>query len=240
MCFYVAISKKTQSELKSKLPITNGYHKYNENRFAFNGFDFEYLPVITTNGLSAKRWGLVPHSTKNITAANRFRLFNLNSRCEKILEKTGEYGSIPYARCIIPCTGFFEWHHLKKTKYPHFVTMKNAGPLYLGAVCDTWYSAEGSTEESFSVITTPANSLMEFIHNSKKRMPLILTYENAQNWISPGLSINDIRLLMKPFDVDLMNATSVRKFSPSKIKEYSEEELIVPTIYPELNLSGLF
>ena len=42
----------------------------------------------------------------------------------------------------------------------------------------------GETVDTCALVTTKANGLMEQIHNSKKRMPTILTSELAGEWIS--------------------------------------------------------
>ncbi len=41
------------------------------------------------------------------------------------------------------------------------------------------------------MLTRPANTLMTHIHNSKKRMPVVLDNDNANNWLSGHLEIND-------------------------------------------------
>jgi putative SOS response-associated peptidase YedK len=48
--------------------------------------------------------------------------------------------------------------------------------------------------------------LMEFVHNTKKRMPLILSKEAERLWLKNNLSKTEIIDLMKPFDEKLMRA----------------------------------
>ena len=38
--------------------------------------------------------------------------------------------------------------------------------------------------KSFTIVTSEANELMSEIHNSKKRMPVILSRENENEWIN--------------------------------------------------------
>jgi putative SOS response-associated peptidase YedK len=42
------------------------------------------------------------------------------------------------------------------------------------------------------MITTAANELMSEIHNTKKRMPLMLNQSYIQDWLNPKYGINDI------------------------------------------------
>ena len=43
--------------------------------------------------------------------------------------------------------------------------------------------ATGEYVETFAIVTTQANALMQQIHNSKKRMPTILTDDLAWEWL---------------------------------------------------------
>jgi putative SOS response-associated peptidase YedK len=42
------------------------------------------------------------------------------------------------------------------------------------------------------MITTCANELMSEIHNTKKRMPLMLNQSYLQEWLNPKYKINEI------------------------------------------------
>jgi len=57
----------------------------------------------------------------------------------------------------------------------------------------------GEIVKSYTIVTTEANELMSEIHNSKKRMPVILSRENENEWIN-GQAVLDFA---HP-DVDLM------------------------------------
>lgn len=55
------------------------------------------------------------------------------------------------------------------------------------AFAGLWESSrrdDGEIVESFTIITMPANELMAEIHNSKKRMPLILAKDAYQIWLA--------------------------------------------------------
>ena len=43
--------------------------------------------------------------------------------------------------------------------------------------------ATGEHVETFAIVTTKANKLMEQVHNSKKRMPTILNQDMAYEWL---------------------------------------------------------
>lgn len=73
---------------------------------------------------------------------------------------------------------------------------------YLGCI----YNAD-----TFSIITTNANPLMERIHNTKKRMPLILSREDIQRWVNPTTQTQDVDRLMQSFDASHMDAYEISK-----------------------------
>jgi putative SOS response-associated peptidase YedK len=56
-------------------------------------------------------------------------------------------------------------------------------------------------------ITMPANALMENIHNSKQRMPAILSREAIDAWL--GASAEDARAALDPYPADTMVAHPV-------------------------------
>ncbi|MGM0932382.1 MAG: SOS response-associated peptidase family protein [Bacteroidota bacterium] len=57
---------------------------------------------------------------------------------------------------------------------------------------------------SYSILTTEANDLMSEIHNSKKRMPVVLKKEDRQTWLSG----QEISVFAFPHEVEL-NATAI-------------------------------
>ena len=62
--------------------------------------------------------------------------------------------------------------------------MKDREYFFIAGIWQPWKDTEtGEYIETFSIVTTAANKLMERIHNSKKRMPTILTEDLAWEWL---------------------------------------------------------
>jgi putative SOS response-associated peptidase YedK len=86
----------------------------------------------------------------------------------------------------------------------------------------------GETMDTFAIVTTKANSLMEQIHNKKKRMPTILNEAQASEWISPKLPETRImELASSQVNDELMTANTIdKKFrtsnEPNKAYSYIE------------------
>ena len=66
---------------------------------------------------------------------------------------------------------------------------------------------------TFSIITTTANSLTSYIHNTQERMPVIIPVGEEERWLSDSLSKDEINAFLKPYDAGKMDAyVIVRNF----------------------------
>ena len=112
----------------------------------------------------------------------------------------------------------------------------------MGAIYDTWINNQnGETINSFSIITTAANSLMETIHNTKKRMPLILNKNDVQIWLDPEMIKKEfINQFIKPYDESLMKAHTISRFAVNPNNNRNIPEITKEVYYPELSQQTLF
>lgn len=160
-------------------------------------------------------WGFLPGYIRNREQAQRFRtgykkengqwqepIITLNAMSEEMLLPKKIYREAALSRrCLILSSGFFEWRHVfpigKKTgkplktavKYPYHIGVKEHPYFFIAGVWQPWKDIEtGEYVETFSVVTTAANKLMQQIHNSKKRMPTILTEDLAWEWLFGNLT----------------------------------------------------
>ena len=145
------------------------------------------------------KWEFVPSWNKSAEALKESRKkFNtLNATSERLLESKMFRDAALKRRCIVLSSGFYEWRHLqpvgakKPIVYPYYITTNSElEPLFMmaGIYQPTVDFSTGEVIDSFSIVTTVANSLMEQIHNKKKRMPTILNHALAEEWIKPDLS----------------------------------------------------
>lgn len=119
----------------------------------------------------------------------------------------------------MPSTGFFEWRHYKPAgakkdiAYPYYISLKDQPVFYMAGIYQPWTDKEtGETMDTFSIVTTKANGLMEQIHNKKKRMPTILNEALAAEWLSPNLSeFKIMELATTACDGSLMSAYTIDK-----------------------------
>lgn len=84
--------------------------------------------------------------------------------------------------------GFYEWNWLDtkgRQKNKHYLNLPETGIISLGGIYSRWndpFTGEGLT--TFSIVTTQANELMTEIHNTKHRMPVVLTKAMEKEWLT--------------------------------------------------------
>ena len=138
---------------------------------------------------------------------------------------------------MLGVSGFFEWRDVNKKKYPYFIKTNNSELFSLGCIYETWVDKNtGELHNTFSIITTVANPLMEKIHNVKKRMPLIIAEEDERKWVDPSTGIDEIRSLIKPYNESEMTAYTISQAANSARANRNVPEILNAVNYPELAL----
>jgi putative SOS response-associated peptidase YedK len=129
------------------------------------------------------RWGLVPRWVKD---PREFPLL-VNARVETMAEKPAFRDALKHGRCIIPASGYYEWHTgPDKKKQPYYITYADGRPMALAGLYATWVGPEGEEIDSVATITVPTNNQLSVIHD---RMPAILDGEAIDRW----LDVRDVR-----------------------------------------------
>ena len=203
-------------------------------------------------------WGFLPHYVKTTEqmighrkgytdSEGKFRppAITLNAVSEELLKPHKIYRKATLKRrCLVLSTGFYEWRHefpmgkkgerLKTAvKYPHHIGVRDREYFFMAGVwTPVTYTDTGETVETVAIITTEANELMAKIHNSKKRMPTILTEDLAWEWMFGALSEERISEIARyQFPAEQMEACTIRKsfleeMNPTEPFRYEELEAI--------------
>ncbi len=202
-----------------------------------SGFAHPFLPVIGRHGIHLYQWGLVPFWVKDAGFADDIRTKTLNAMGETVFEKPSFRDSIRTRRCLLPVSGFYEWRELNKVKYPYFIGVKDEILFSLGCIYASWTDrSTGEIRNTFSILTTVANPLMEEIHNVKKRMPLIIGRGDEAAWVDPELGAGEIKQLIRPFDEGQMTAYTVSRALNNPKNERNIPAALEKVEYPELGL----
>lgn len=218
--------------------------KWNPNAdpkgFHLAGFSHPELLIVSSISplkIEKAKWGLIPYWVKDEKQA--FQIWNktINARGETIFEKPSFRKAAKDGRCLIIVDSFFEHHHVKKQSYPFRIKLKNGEPMILAGIYDAWVNKETGEEVlTVAMVTTSANPLMAKIHNNPKvpepRMPLVLTENDARNWLSTAPEM-EIELLVRPFDEKQLTVHTVQKLR-GKASLGDVSEAVEPYHYDEL------
>jgi len=185
----------TDAELEARY-LTQKQHRHplGELKPIYNLCPTEQAPVILVkNGhrtIELLRWGLVPAWAKSIQEASKYNL--INARGEEIAVKQSFKEAFRQRRCLVPLSGFYEWHRIDpKTKTPFSISLTDGNIMSAAGIWESWHSREtGEIVESFSIITIGSNSFMSKIHD---RMPVIINPSDEDDWLNP--EIKDIKTL---------------------------------------------
>lgn len=202
MCFYFR-------QTKEALEVANRFKVKKSDSFQFstnreyNGFSHPFCQTITsraTDLITPLSWGLIPGDSSD----KYIRSKTLNARIET-LEKIKSFKNYVNERCLVISDGFYEWKHIVKPvgifKERYLITTPEENLFSFAGICSWWRDpSNGCITGTFAIITTVANRLMSEIHNSKKRMPVILSPKDEKSWLEGA----DYKEFAFPYSVDLI------------------------------------
>lgn len=212
-----------------------------------NESDFEIVEM---------EWGFLPSYINTREKATQFRFgykkpdgkwqppfTTLNAKGEELLIANKMFRDAALQRrCLVFSSGFYEWRHIfplsqrtgkpLKTaeKYPYHIRLKAKEYFFMAGIWQPWHDYEtGEYIETFAIITTRANPIMEQIHNSRKRMPVILTDDLAYEWLLGDLSEERITEIANfQIDITQLDCRQIAKNFRESVDPTAETE------YPEL------
>jgi putative SOS response-associated peptidase YedK len=240
MCFFYSVKKEKSEELVINNLITQHQLSLIEDVYFANGFSHLKMPVLVReyneNYLKYYSWGLIPGFYKTESEAERFRNMNLNARSETIFEKKSFENAAKKMRCLVLCSGFFEFYDGGGKKYPFFISLKNNGLFVFAGIWDSWINrVSGETVHTFSILTQETNSLIGALHK-KHRMPVFLNFDDAQKYINPETSQSKIiEITNKRIEFEKLKAQSIARFNPKMSEQNNVEKISAFYSYPELS-----
>jgi putative SOS response-associated peptidase YedK len=255
MCFYIGVDISRSKHIKLKnISKKVDELEVNLNKPLASGFDYPLWPVIkpVADGkditFEMMHWEFIPSYIKTMDELIHFRKGGINPSTgkkdfphntlnaigEEVLNKPTYKDAALKRRCLVLVSGFYEWRHFtpqggKDTAYPYYINLKEKEYFFMAGIYNPWIDQQsGEIIDSFAILTTAANSLMEQVHNKKKRMPVILPDEEASEWIQNDLPIEKISSLAKYVIAtsDLQAKTIVKNFrqvaEPRESYDYSD------------------
>jgi putative SOS response-associated peptidase YedK len=169
-----------------------------------------FQPIVRLNRDTGEReivmmrWGLIPVWSKNA----KIGYSTINAKAETIATAPAFREAFKSRRCLIPADAFYEWQTIDaRTKQPFAIGMKDGSPYAFAGLWERWRDpATKEPLETFTVITTDANELLEAMHD---RMPVILEPKDYDRWLQPGDPTRPPTDLLRAFPADQMIAWKV-------------------------------
>ena len=175
----------------------------------------ECFIVTRHEALMTAQWGLIPFWVREVEQAEKMRKMTANARAETAFSQASFRTAIRKQRCLIPSTGYYEYHHIGKEAIPYEIFLKDTEVFSLAGMYEEWrHPQTKDTVRTFSVLTVPANALCSEIHNGGRnpgRMPAILPLEDEEKWLDADLSEQDIKALLRPYETTWMDAREMEK-----------------------------
>ena len=229
MCFTVNVNL-IKEELENRYGATFlDPDKYRPSYY-YHAFGLPEMPAICSgrsDRIQLLKWGLIPSWVKSTENANEIRYKTFNARSESIDNKPSFSGSFRSKRCLIPVKGFFEWQHTGAGKIPWYIHSANDDIISFAGLWDNWVeSRTGEIISTFSIITTDANDLMAAIHNSKKRMPVILDKTEEYQWLNLSIESSEALKMLKPCPSVILKAHTISPLINHKTADRNSPELI--------------
>ena len=234
------LTKQELTEMRWYQRLLSAYtNQTTYERWYENGFDYFPTPIFTAgepDKFKLFRWGLIPHFYKEKDKAMQMRLNTLNCISEEMWDKPSFRDAIKNAqRCLIPVKGFFEWRWLDAegtVKVPYYITFRDQKVRSMAGLYSRW--KDPATNEyyySYTILTCPANAILEYVHNSKKRMPVFIDKDNEKDWLNRDLKKDDIMDLCKPYTDPNMRAYTISKLLTTRNINPNVPEVLAPFNY---------
>lgn len=236
MCFTVNINI-VREELEKRFMASFIDHEKYRPSYYYHAHTLPALPVAALyNGeteIRLLKWGLIPKHTQGEDQASRIRYMTFNARAETLDVKPSFADSYRSRRCVIPVMGFYEWQHKGGEKIPWYIYRTDKRIMLLAGLYDSWTdSRKGKIINTFTVVTSAANNMLSEIHNTKKRMPVIIR-DDEEKWLSDSTDRKELSAMFNPPPDEYLRAHTISPMISGARSDKNSPELIRPYQYPD-------
>ena len=156
--------------------------------------------------IHAARWGLVARWAKGPAEGAPL----INGRIESLLEKPSFKDSVVRRRCVIPASGYYEWHVAADgTKQPFYINAGPDGMFALAGLYEWWADptkdAKDPSRWLLSATTLTKASCPELAH-IHDRNPVLLSPDTFEAWLDPHIEGDQDLLEAIAIDSDFVAA----------------------------------
>lgn len=150
--------------------------------------------------LHTARWGLLPVWAKDRTFSNRA----FNARSETVTQKPTFRSAVRARRCAVLADAYYEWTGPKGAKQPYAVRPADHGLITFAGLYEWWKDPETAQWVlSCTILTGPSpetgqGDTLDELAQLHDRIPLAMSPETAQHWLSSGrLSADEAEALVE-------------------------------------------
>lgn len=142
----------------------------------------QMIPAIVSHEearqVVSMRWGFIPHWYKTPSDGPLL----INARAETVAEKPAFRAAVRTRRCLIPASGFYEWHAQKGVgKEPWFITPADGALMAFAGIWQVWTDAQtGLRHVTCAIATTAASAQLAEVHH---REPITVAPEHFGLWL---------------------------------------------------------
>ena len=166
--------------------------------------------------LTPLSWGLVPWFAEDPKKAVK----PINARYESVTTRAMFRKLIATRRCVVPVDGFYEWQKTPHGRLPYYFRLAEEAPMLLAGLWDRWRHGDAAPIESFTILTTPSNPLIEKLHD---RMPAIVDRADLARWLDvKEQDAAAVSALLRPFPPERMQGYAVSRRVNSANNEGSD------------------
>lgn len=126
------------------------------------------------------QWGIQPSWSKRLL---------INAQSETVASKPTFAQAFAAHRCLIPCSGWYEWRKEGSKKQKYYFSHVQEQPLYMAGV--SYYGS--NMQPQVVTLTTKPNPLCEQYHH---RMPVLILPEDINTWLHSSSQYSNLSLLM--------------------------------------------
>lgn len=131
----------------------------------------------------------------------------VNLRAETALENPGFRRLLQTNRCLILADGFYEWEKIGRSRQPFFIHRKDDRPFGMAGLWKPAPADQPWTLPECVVLTTPANALVQPIHD---RMPVLLLPEHYSVWLNRSQeNLSELAQVLSPYPSERLEAYPV-------------------------------
>jgi putative SOS response-associated peptidase YedK len=150
-------------------------------------FPSDSAAVLAQNGeefnADVMEWGYPLKDSKRLV---------INARSESAEYTRLFSSSLNFQKCLVPCTGYFEWKATGALKSKYKIKPEGENLFYLAGLYNS-YSIGGKDRKRFVILTREADPQIKDIHD---RMPVIVKSSDINRWFSNGYGEEKLRYLL--------------------------------------------